>query len=75
MAGKFHAAFDDEGVLQKMMTHYLPEEARDPEWDGVIALCDLRAGIVDPDDVPRQATLASRVEMEVDCPDCLRLMA
>lgn len=53
-----------------MLCHYLAEEARDPEWDGAIALCDLRAGLVDPIDLPA-VTLASVVRAEVTCPDCI----
>lgn len=51
--------------------HYLHEEAQDPDYMGVTALCDYVAGL---DEHPRQTTLASSVKSEVNCPDCIALM-
>jgi hypothetical protein len=49
--------------------HYL--RSTDPDFEGVIALCDHVAGLTED---PRRATLASAIVEEVTCPACLRAL-
>lgn len=51
--------------------HFLHPEARDPDFEGMTALCDYVAGL---EEAPRVATLATAVREEVTCPTCLTLM-
>ena len=44
----------------------------DPESLGPVALCDIKAGLTEDDDLPRAYTLSSIFEDDVNCPNCLK---